>query len=118
MARARSQRHGTRPILQNRFKNVNTPKITPKATALTSKKDKRKQQSKREATITQDFIKNETEEKQEVIKALKKRSKNRSNREIETICDYLRKIESFQRFCSEALIELINQMTLEKIPKG
>jgi len=64
------------------------------------------------------MLKDENSRLKELVGAVKRISSERSNKEIELICTYLRRIESFKRFCTEALLTLIEMIELSVIKKG
>ena len=64
------------------------------------------------------MLKDENSRLKELVGAVKRISSERSNKDIELICTYLRRIESFKRFCTEALLTLIEMIELSVIKKG
>ena len=64
------------------------------------------------------MLKDENSRLKELVVALKCTSAERSNKDIEVICTYLRRIESFKRFCTEALLTLIEMTELSIVKKG
>lgn len=64
------------------------------------------------------MLKDENSRLKELVGALKCTSAERSNKDIEVICTYLRRIESFKRFCTEALLTLIEMTELSIVKKG
>jgi chromosomal replication initiation ATPase DnaA len=52
------------------------------------------------------------------VYAIKKAKEDRSKKEIEVICSYLRRIEAFKRFATDELLSLIDSLQFQKVKKG
>jgi hypothetical protein len=64
------------------------------------------------------MLKDESEKVVMLIGALRKSKELRTKREVECICQYMRQIESFKRFTTRDLLQLIEQSSMTKVPKG
>lgn len=65
-----------------------------------------------------EFLKDESEKLCQLVYAIKKAKEDRSKKEIEVICSYLRRIEAFKRFSTDELISLIDSLQFQKVKKG